>query len=117
MLFQTSEEGQTDMLGLINRPVVRFAEENGKTIPHMGWNDVLFEQREHPLVKGLSEREYFYFVHSYYAPLGEFTLGRCDYFSNGFSAIVAQDNFMGCQFHPERSGIAGSRILENFVRM
>ncbi|OIN87467.1 MAG: imidazole glycerol phosphate synthase subunit HisH [Alphaproteobacteria bacterium CG1_02_46_17] len=117
MLFSTSAEGQTDMLDIIKAPVVRLTEEVGKTIPHMGWNDVMIEQKDHPLMQGLVEKEFFYFVHSYYAPLGSYTVGRCDYFFNSFSAIVIQDNFMGCQFHPERSGAAGSRVLENFIRM
>ncbi|MCB9985046.1 MAG: imidazole glycerol phosphate synthase subunit HisH [Micavibrio sp.] len=117
MLFDTSEEGQTDMLGIIHSPVRKFSSEDGKTIPHMGWNLTKFDQEDHPLVQGIRAQAYFYFVHSYFAPLGGYTVGRTDYFSDHFSAIVAQDNFMGCQFHPERSGEAGSRVLENFTRM
>lgn len=117
LLFRNSEEGCVDMLGIINGPVKKFLPEPKKTIPHMGWNTVSIGQNVCPLVKNVPEQSYFYFVHSYYAPVGDYTVGECTYFSNRFSAIVAQDNFMGCQFHPERSGPVGGRILENFARM
>ncbi|HNQ91874.1 MAG TPA: imidazole glycerol phosphate synthase subunit HisH [Alphaproteobacteria bacterium] len=117
MLFETSEEGNAKMLGIIQSPVVKFREEPDKTIPHMGWNVVALEQKDHPLVADIDSGSFFYFVHSYYAPFGNYTVGACSHGSEKFSAIVAQDNFMGCQFHPERSGAVGSKILENFSRL
>ncbi|MDY0028770.1 MAG: imidazole glycerol phosphate synthase subunit HisH [Pseudobdellovibrionaceae bacterium] len=117
MLFEHSEEGNAEMLRIIPAKVRKFDNEEGKTIPHMGWNNVSFSNSSHPLLTGMREEEYFYFVHSYFAPVGDYTLGACTYFSNDFSAIVAQNNFMGCQFHPERSGPAGSQILENFSKL
>lgn len=117
MLFETSEEGNAEMLGIIKAPVVKFHEEPDKTIPHMGWNVVGLDQKDHPLVLDIENGSFFYFVHSYYAPSGVYTLGSCTHGSEKFSGIVAQDNFMGCQFHPERSGAVGSKILENFARL
>jgi glutamine amidotransferase len=117
MLFTSSEEGNAHLLNLIPGPVRRFQEEEGKTIPHMGWDTVVLTLKDHPLVKGVEDGAFFYFVHSYFAPVGAWSAGTCTYFSDTFSAIVAHDNFMGCQFHPERSGSAGSKILENFARL
>jgi len=115
LLFAHSEEGDVDMLGVLPDTVQHFEEAEGKTIPHMGWNSVSVKS-DHLLVKDVAEGSYFYFVHSYYAPEAGYTLGSCDYGEN-FSAIVAQDNFMGCQFHPQRSGAAGAQILKNFLGM
>jgi glutamine amidotransferase len=137
LLFSHSEESNIDMLNIIPGAIKHFTPQQGKTIPHMGWNSVELI-KEHPLTKnimsfrrrpeshkGISKDPglrrddndvYFYFVHSYYAPVGEFTLGDCNY-GDAFSAIVAKDNFMGCQFHPERSGKVGAQILKNFVEM
>lgn len=115
LLFSTSEENNTDLLGVIDAPVKKFRDAPGKTVPHMGWNNVT-PKGNHPLLYGLAKDNYFYFVHSYYAPDGEQTIGSCTY-DETFSAIVARDNFFGCQFHPERSGPAGARILKNFVEM
>jgi glutamine amidotransferase len=115
LLFSHSEEGDTKMLDIIKAPVRRFEGGPGLTVPHMGWNDARLSGG-HPLTGGLEEKSHFYFVHSYRAPAGRYTIGSCDY-GGAFSAIVAQDNFMGCQFHPERSGRAGSRLLKNFLEM
>ena len=118
LMTKFSEEGDVDGLGLIDAQTKKFQlQDKSLKIPHMGWNNVSFSDPKHPLLTGMREEEYFYFVHSYFAPVGEYTLGACTYFSNDFSAIVAQENFMGCQFHPERSGPAGSQILENFSKL
>ncbi len=85
------------------------------TIPHMGWNSVALAA-PHPLTEGIAEGSHFYFVHSYHAPPGDHAVGVCDYGAE-FPAVVARGNFMGCQFHPERSGAAGARILKNFSGM
>ncbi len=115
LLFTNSEEGDVDMLNILSGTVKHFTTEEDKTIPHMGWNSVSM-QSDHPLLRGVPDESYFYFVHSYYAPKSNDTLGLCDY-GDSFSAIVAKDNFMGCQFHPERSGKIGAQILKNFVEM
>ncbi len=116
LLFSHSEEGDASLLNAIEGNVRHFAPAPGKTIPHMGWNDVRFE-KDHPLFKDMADGCFFYFVHSYYAPVGGYTLAACTYEDEAFSASVVRDNFMGCQFHPERSGAAGQQVLKNFLEM
>ncbi len=87
----------------------------GNRLPHMGWN-TLKTVVNHPIFKGISEGDYFYFVHSFAAPISEFTIASCEYGSE-FSAAIAKDNFIGCQFHPERSSELGSKIIQNFLEM
>jgi glutamine amidotransferase len=87
----------------------------GLRLPHMGWN-TLKNVANHPVLKGITEGDYFYFVHSFAAPISEYTLAACEYGSD-FSAIIAKDNFIGCQFHPERSGELGSKIIKNFLSL
>ena len=84
-------------------------------LPHMGWNRVTTEQSS-PLFEGIEEGSYFYFVHSFCAPISEFTLARSDY-GQAFSASISKDNFYGVQFHPERSSVAGAKLLANFIKM
>lgn len=81
------------------------------TLPHMGWNKT--EVTSHPLFKGLHD-PYFYYVHSFAVPENNNTIASCDY-GQRFSAAIAQNNFMGVQFHPERSGPAGATVLKNFM--
>jgi glutamine amidotransferase len=114
LLFAHSEEGDVDMLDVIPGAVAHFRPAPGLTIPHMGWNSV--RMADHPLVAGLPQDSFFYFVHSYHAPRGPHSIGDCDYGAT-FPAMVAKGNFTGCQFHPERSGAAGARILKNFTEM
>lgn len=87
----------------------------GNRLPHMGWN-TLKSVANHSIFKGISEGDYFYFVHSFAAPISEFTIASCEYGSE-FSAAIAKDNFIGCQFHPERSSELGSKIIQNFLEM
>ena len=115
LLFSHSEEGDTDLLGLVPGTVKHFKELGASTIPHMGWNSVTIEN-DHPLLFGLDNESFFYFVHSYYVPFSSYTEGSCFYGAK-FSAIIAKNNFMGCQFHPERSADAGSRFLKNFLEL
>lgn len=112
LFFETSSEGNTVGLGIIPGALQKFDETKAK-VPHMGWNK-LQDAGKHPLLKNLIPKHYFYFVHSYYAPVSEHTLATCNYI-NDFSAIVAKDNFIGVQFHPEKSGSVGSMILQNFL--
>ncbi len=120
MLMTESEEGTGDAvegLGLVEGRVVRFPSGVGK-VPHMGWNTVDV-RREHPVVEGI-DGEYVYFVHSYYTDAGDAAVTTTEYGEDetvGFSSVVANDrgNVVGTQFHPEKSGETGLRILRNFV--
>jgi glutamine amidotransferase len=86
-------------------------------IPHMGWNQIYpVGEAAHPLLKGVADESFVYFVHSYAAPVGDYTIASCDY-TQPFSAMVGWNNFYGCQFHPERSGVVGQRILQNFLEL
>ncbi|MBO9488750.1 imidazole glycerol phosphate synthase subunit HisH [Endozoicomonas sp. G2_1] len=90
-------------------------EADGLRLPHMGWN-TLTTVTDHPVFAGIEPGEYFYFVHSFAAPVSEYTVASCQYGSD-FSAAIAHNNFIGCQFHPERSGSAGSKIIKNFLEL
>ncbi|MGE4071955.1 MAG: imidazole glycerol phosphate synthase subunit HisH [Lysobacterales bacterium] len=122
LLFDDSEEGISDTqeypvrcLGMLPGRVTRLPARAGVRIPHMGWNNLL-PQRAHPLVAGLDQRDYAYFVHSFAVAENEQTLMACQH-GIGFSAIVARGNFMGAQFHPERSAAVGARLLRNFLSL
>jgi glutamine amidotransferase len=121
MLFDRSEEGETEGLGLVGGAVVRFApglstESGLLKVPHMGWNRVS-QSRTHPLWRNVPDRSYFYFVHSYYARPSDpgLTVGQADY-GGAFTCAVARDNIFATQFHPEKSAAAGLALFENFVR-
>ncbi|MDI3261289.1 MAG: imidazole glycerol phosphate synthase subunit HisH [Fulvimonas sp.] len=115
LLCAHSEEGDTACLGLIDAPVRRFAETPALRVPQMGWNRVE-ATRAHPLTDGLGEEAWAYFVHSYAVPVGPWTLATADY-GGPFSALVAQGNFHGMQFHPERSAALGARLLQRFLAL
>ncbi len=114
LLFSSSEESSKACLGLIEGRLKKFDPTVSK-VPHMGWNTVDL-LTDHPLVAGLGEQPWFYFVHSYYAPVAGYSLGTCEY-QTGFSAIVASENYMGAQFHPEKSGKSGEKLLMNFFEL
>jgi imidazole glycerol-phosphate synthase subunit HisH len=109
----SSEEHETECLGIVPLRVRHFKPGELK-VPHMGWNTVT--GLDSPLFRGISEGEFFYFVHGYYAETGDATAAVCDY-GVRFTASVQKDNFFGVQFHPEKSGAAGKRILDNFLRL
>lgn len=113
LLFRRSDEEDTPCLGIIDADVERLPASADLTIPHMGWNQVGFDQAS-ALTRGIESGAYAYFVHSYAAPPGDYTRGITDY-GRPFSSVIEQDNFYGTQFHPERSSAAGARILENFL--
>ncbi|WP_049621432.1 imidazole glycerol phosphate synthase subunit HisH [Frateuria defendens] len=115
LLCAHSEEADTACLGLVPATVRRFTEAPGLRVPHMGWNR-LQGRREHPLLAGLGEDDWAYFVHSYAVPVGDYTLATCD-FGGPFSAVVAAGNFHGMQFHPERSASTGAKLLKNFLAL
>jgi len=115
LLFRSSEEEDATCLGVIDAGVVRLPDVPGLPIPEMGWNQVEFD-RPGALTQGIESGAYAYFVHSFAAPLGPFTWATTDY-GGPFSSVVAQDNFYGTQFHPERSAATGARILRNFLEL
>ncbi|RUO28924.1 imidazole glycerol phosphate synthase subunit HisH [Aliidiomarina sedimenti] len=102
-------------LGVIDTQVERLHNKDNLPLPHMGWNAT--EVTDHPLFKGFAgEQPYFYYVHTYAAPAEPHCIARCEY-TQPFAAAIAQGNFMGVQFHPERSGDAGARVLQNFLEI
>ena len=109
-----SKETTIDCLGMIPTHVEPL-KALGYRLPHMGWN-TLTTVADHPVLKGISVNDYFYFVHSFAAPISDYTLASCKYGSE-FSAIISKDNFIGCQFHPERSSALGSKIIKNFLEL
>ena len=111
---QDVQDTKVSCLGMIPIDIVPL-KANGLRLPHMGWN-TLTSVSDHPVLNGISSGDYFYFVHSYAAPLSEYTLASCEY-GQPFSAIIGKDNFIGCQFHPERSSTLGSKIIDNFLNL
>ncbi len=113
LLCRHSEEGNTDCIGIFPVDVKRFSPTRHEDkVPQMGWNSI-YELRS-PLFKGIDEQEFIYNVHSYYVPKNDFTIATCDYILP-YSAAMQKDNFYTCQFHPEKSGTAGAKIIENFL--
>ena len=112
LLCDFSEEGNTKCLGIFNLKVKEFPTTD--IVPHMGWNNL--QQIKGELLEEISVEDNFYFVHSYYCEVGENTTSECDYILP-FSATLQKDNFYGTQFHPEKSGNVGSKILENFLKL
>ena len=111
LLCEVSDENSTDCLGILPYKVRKFESDNLK-IPQIGWNNI-FDLKS-PLFAGVAEDSYVYFVHSFYVETGGETVATCDY-SVKFSAAVNHKNFHAVQFHAEKSGAVGERILENFL--
>ncbi|TCP97786.1 glutamine amidotransferase [Cricetibacter osteomyelitidis] len=107
-----STEGNVETLNVIPARTEHL-QAQGLPLPHMGWNNVHY-QPNHPLFDGIEQGSHFYFVHSYAVRPNECTIATCDY-GSPFSAAIARDNFYGVQFHPERSGKNGAKLLRNFV--
>ncbi|GAB2768656.1 imidazole glycerol phosphate synthase subunit HisH [Salinimicrobium soli] len=112
LMCASSEEGNTTGLGIFDTAVVHF--EKDLKVPHIGWNRITDLKTE--LFEGISEGEYVYLVHSYYAPVCSETIAKCDY-GVEYSSALKKGNFYGVQFHPEKSSEAGERILENFLKL
>jgi imidazole glycerol-phosphate synthase subunit HisH len=113
LLFESSDEGDVDCLGVLPGKVQRFPNRAGLPVPHMGWNQ-LNVLRPTILTQGIHAKDYVYFVHSFAAPVTDMTLATTDY-GAPFSAIVQKNNIYGVQFHPERSARVGAIILRNFL--
>ena len=130
LMCRHSEEGDTDCLGIFDVDVLRFQpKKHEDKVPHMGWNQLSFAQNEKlkekgeklslvesGLFKGFSEGEFVYFVHSFYVPVCENTIAITDYILP-YSAALHKDNFYATQFHPEKSGSVGERIIKNFLEL
>ena len=114
ILFDMSEEGPANGLAVIPGRVEKLQFAPGLPVPHMGWNQ-LQEMKADPLLDGVTSLDYVYFVHGYAVPAGTWTVATTDYGSS-FTAVARRDNFCGTQFHPERSGLVGARILANFLK-
>lgn len=115
LLCRFSEEGNSDCLGIFDTPVLKFRPEKQEDkIPHMGWNTLT--NLKSSLYQTIPEEEFVYFVHSYYVPLNDFTVAETAYVQN-FSASMQKDNFYAVQFHPEKSGKTGEKIMRNFIEL
>jgi len=115
LLYERSEEGDTECLGLLPGAVAHFPAGRRLRIPHMGWN-LLRVERDDALLSDLGEEPHAYFVHSYAAPVTSATIASTEHGAR-FSAIVRQGNVCGMQFHPERSAAVGARLLQNFLEL
>ena len=122
LLCKHSEEGDVDCIGIFDADVKRFQpEKHEDKVPCMGWNEIEVRCKTedggcNPLVEGLGEHPYVYFVHSYYVPVCQDTIATADYILP-YSASMHRNNFYACQFHPEKSGKVGERILQNFLEL
>lgn len=115
LLCRHSEEGDTDCLGIFDADVVRFSPTSiEEKIPAMGWNEL--RTLKTSLFSGLQEGDFVYFVHSFYVPLCPQTIATADYIQP-YSAAMHKDNYYATQFHPEKSGRVGEKIIDNFLRI
>ena len=112
LMCKSSEEGNTKGLGIFDVDVVKFS--NKVKVPQMGWNQIY--NLKSPLFDGISENEYMYLVHSFYAPLCNEAIATTNY-EVEYASALQKDNFYGTQFHPEKSGDVGEQILGNFLKM
>jgi glutamine amidotransferase len=114
LMCDSSEENNCSCLSIFDSKVVKFDPPSGIKVPHMGWNTIT--HNDDYLFKGIENESYTYFVHSYYATLIDKTIATCTYGDTTFSAALGMNNYRGLQFHPEKSGSIGSKILENFLK-
>lgn len=115
LLYRHTEEGDHAGLGVFAGRVARLPSAPGIRTPHMGWSAVR-RVADGPLVDGIEDGAYFYFLHSFAAPVSDDATLAAEHGAT-FTAAAARDNFFGCQFHPERSGAAGARLLRNFLEL
>ncbi len=119
MLFEKSDESpNSDGFGIIPGKVVRFPEENPLKVPHMGWNEIKFENSSDPIWQGIKTSTHFYFVHSYYPePLESNSVSSITSYGLEFASSVRCGNIFGTQFHPEKSQAAGLKLISNFLEL
>lgn len=114
LFLEKSLEGNSSCLGIIPGATNKF--DNAKIkVPHMGWNKIKIVN-ESPLFNNIKDDSYFYFAHSYYIPVNQYTIATTNYVVD-FSAVIEKDNFYGVQFHPEKSGEVGIQLLKNFIEL
>lgn len=113
LMCKHSEENDTECLGIFDEKVKLFPPED--KIPHIGWNN-LSNKRENKLLDKINLAQDFYFVHSYYAEIGNFSIAETNYVKN-FSSVIQKGNFSACQFHPEKSAKVGEQFLKNFLSL
>ncbi len=115
LLCKHSEEYDTDCLGIFDVDVKKFMpEKHQDKVPQMGWNTI--GNATSPLFLGFDKPEFVYFIHSFYAPLCSYTIAQTDYIQP-YSSALHKDNFYATQFHPEKSGEVGEKILRNFIEL
>jgi imidazole glycerol-phosphate synthase subunit HisH len=116
LLCSHSEENDTDCMGIFNQQVKKFTPNPDQSlkVPHMGWNTIFDLKSE--LFIAVPENSYCYFVHGYFADLGEDTIAKTNYVQP-FSSALKRRNFYGVQFHPEKSAQAGEQLLKNFIQL
>lgn len=113
LMCEHSDEGNVDCLGIFPAQVLRFhPQKHEQKVPHMGWNQL--ENVQDPLLEGINEGAFVYFVHSFYVPTTDYTIATTNHILS-FSSAMRKGNFMATQFHPEKSGSVGERILTNFL--
>ncbi len=114
VLDESEEDSGVKTLGLISGRAVRFKDESGLKIPHMGWNQVNFT-KEHPIMKGIKSGCDFYYVHSYFPQVpAEYSFAETTYGSQTFTGLIGKDNLVASQFHQEKSGEVGLAMMKNF---
>lgn len=114
VMCRHSEEGDAECMGIFDAKVRRFDESKGVKVPHMGWSRI--SNLDSKLFKDIPRGSFVYFVHSYYAPLCPDTIATARH-PDMFSAALRYENFYGCQFHPEKSGDIGEKIIDNFLNI
>ena len=112
LMCRHTEEGDVDCFGIFESDVKLFPPND--IVPHMGWNNI--SELSTPLFQGINENDSYYFIHSYYAGVCKHTIAKCNYITP-FSAALHRDNFYATQFHPEKSGDVGDKILKNFLEL
>ncbi len=114
LMCRYSEEGETECMGIFSSDVRKFPSDMGLKVPHMGWNSI--ENLRSPLFDGIDEGSYIYYVHSYAPTLSQQAIATTTY-GVEYSAALQRGNFFGTQFHPEKSGVVGEKILSNFLKL
>jgi glutamine amidotransferase len=115
LLAEASEEDEAECLGVIPGIARKLSASPDTPVPNMGWSPTSLSQ-QHPLLNGIANGSYFYFVHSYALPVADYSLATASH-TGEFTAVLSHENFCATQFHPERSSAAGARLLTNFLEL